>query len=83
MHYLLNKKLLLEEKGMMALLLHLQEGGIKLTNETIKYYFAYCLTPVEVVALLSTLRAFEYIEIIKDGDEAIISIVREDNIIKE
>jgi hypothetical protein len=83
MHYLLNKNLSLGEKGLMALLLHLHEGGIKLTNKTIEHYCEYYLTPIEAVELLLPLRVLGYIEIIKDGDEARISIVREDNEIKE
>lgn len=83
MHYLLNKNLSFEEKGLMALMLHLHEGGIKLTNETLKHYCEYCLTPIEIASLLLPIHAFEYIEITKDGDDAIISIVREDNEVKE
>jgi hypothetical protein len=83
MNYLLNKKLSFEEKGLMALMLHLQEGGIKITNETIKHYCEYCLSNIEIAKLLLPLRILEYIEISEDGDEAFISIVREDNIIKE
>ena len=83
MHYLLNKNLSLEEKGLMALLLHLHEGGIKLTNETIKHYCEHYLPPIEAVKLLLPLRVLGYIEIIKGGDETRISILREDNEIKE
>lgn len=83
MHYLLNKNLSLGEKGLMALLLHLHEGGIKLTNKTIEHYCGYYLSPIDAVKLLLPLRVLGYIEIIKDGDEASIHIVREDNGIKE
>lgn len=83
MHYLLNKNLSFDEKGLIALLLHLHEGGIKLTNETLKHYCEYCLTPIEIVSLLLRIRAFKYIEITNNGDKYTISIVREDNEIKE
>lgn len=83
MHYLLNKNLSFEEKGLMALLLHLHEGGIKITSETIKHYCEHDLTPMETAKLLLPLRFLGYIEIYKDGYETRISIVREDNIIKE
>lgn len=83
MHYLLNKKLSLEEKGLMALLLHLHEGGIKLTNETIEHYCVHYSTPIDAVKLLLPLRVFGYIEITRGVGETHISSIREDNEIKE
>lgn len=83
MHYLLSKSLSLETKGLMALMLHLQGGGIKLTNKTIEHYCGHYLLPIEAVKLILPLRLLGYIEITKDGDDTHISIVREDNEIKE
>lgn len=83
MHYLLNKDLSLESKGLMALLLHLHEGGIKLTNKTIARYCAHSLTSTEVIRLLLPLRILGYIKITNDGYEAYIHIIKEDNEIKE
>lgn len=83
MHYLLNKNLSLGEKGLMALLLHLHEGGIKLTNATIEHYCGYYLTPIEAVKLILPLRALGYIEITKGVGETHISSIREDNETKE
>lgn len=81
MHYLLNKDLSLESKGLMALLLHLHEGGVKLTDETIKRYCA--LTDTEVVRLLLPISILRYIKISDGGDETYIFSIREDNEIKE
>ena len=72
MHYLLNKNLLLETKGLMALLLHLNEGGIKITTDTIMHYISSPLT-------LAHLIKEGYIDFNSDEDYTL----REDNEIKE
>lgn len=78
MHYLLNKNLSLEEKGLMALMLHLQGGGIRLTSSTIKHY---CKQPLDEI--LWHLYKLKYIKLVKDGGHIDVSSVREDNEIKE
>jgi hypothetical protein len=72
MHYLLNKDLLLESKGLMALLLHLNEGGIKITTDTIMHYISSPLT-------LTHLIKEGYIDFNSDEDYTL----REDNELKE
>jgi hypothetical protein len=72
MHYLLNKDLLLESKGLMALLLHLNEGGIKITTDTIMHYISSPLT-------LTHLIKEGYVDFNSDEDYTL----REDNEIKE
>ena len=72
MHYLLNKNLSLETKGLMALLLHLNEGGIKITTDTIMHYISSPLT-------LAHLIEEGYIDFNSDEDYTL----REDNEIKE
>jgi hypothetical protein len=72
MHYLLNKNLLLETKGLMALLLHLNEGGIKITTDTIMHYISSPLT-------LTHLIKEGYIDFNSDEDYTL----REDNELKE
>ena len=67
----------------MALILHLYEGGIKITNKTITHFCGYYLTPTEALKLLLPLHVFGYIEITKGVDGAYISMIREDNEIKE
>jgi hypothetical protein len=78
MLYLLNKNLSLEEKGLMALMLHLQGGGIRLTSNTIKHY---CEQPLD--EFLWHLYKLKYIKLVKDGGHIDVSSVREDNEIKE
>ena len=78
MLYLLNKNLSLEEKGLMALMLHLQEGGIRLTSNTINYY---CEQPFG--DFLLHLYKLKYIKLVKDGRHIDVSSVKEDNEIKE
>lgn len=78
MNYLLNKDLSLEEKGFMALMLHLQEGGFKLTGETLEHY---CPKASYVsILMLAYLRKLGYITIIDEGER--ITVV-EDNEMKE
>lgn len=78
MHYLLNKDLSLEAKGFMALMLHLQEGGFKLTPETLEHY---CPNPShEAILMLAHLRQLGYLNVIGEGER--ITVV-EDNEIKE
>jgi hypothetical protein len=72
MLYLLNKNLSLEEKGLMALLLHLNEGGIKITTDTIMHYISSPLT-------LTHLIKEGYVDFNSDEDYTL----REDNEIKE
>ena len=78
MHYLLNKDLSLEAKGLMALMLHLQGGGIRLTSNTIKHYCEQQLDE-----FLWRLYKLKYIKLIEDGGHIDVSSVREDNEIKE
>jgi hypothetical protein len=78
MHYLLNKNLSLEEKGIMSLMLHLQEGGIRLTSHTIKHY---CEQPLD--DSIWHLYKLKYLKLAKDGGHIDVSLVREDNEIKE
>lgn len=78
MHYLLNKDLPLEAKGFMALMLHLQEGGFKLTIETLEHY---CPNPShETILMLAHLRKLGYLNVIGKGER--ITVV-ENNEIKE
>ena len=72
MHYLLNKKLLLEDKGLMAILLHLNEGGIKITTDTIMHYIS---TPWTLIHLVEE----GYVDFNSDEDYTL----KEDNEIKE
>lgn len=72
MNYLLNKNLLLESKGLMALLLHLNEGGIKITTDTIMHYISSPLT-------LTHLIKEGYVDFNSDEDYTL----REDNETKE
>jgi hypothetical protein len=80
MHYLLNKDLSLEEKGFMALTLHLQEGNIKLTGETLKHYCPKEARQARTILILARLYHLGYINIIDEGER--ITVV-EDNEIKE
>lgn len=78
MNYLLNKDLSLEAKGFMALMLHLQEGGFKLTPETLEHY---CSNPShETILMLAHLRRLGYLNVIDEGKR--ITVV-EDNELKE
>lgn len=63
---------MLETKGLMALLLHLNEGGIKITTDTIMHYISSPLT-------LTHLIKEGYIDFNSDEDYTL----REDNEIKE
>lgn len=74
MLYLINKNLSLEEKGLMALMLHLQDGGIRLSSNTIKHY---CEPPLD--EFLWHLYKLKYIKLVKDGRHIDVSSVREDN----
>lgn len=78
MLYLLNKDLSLEEKGLMALMIHLQGGGIRLTSNTIKHY---CEQPFG--EFLLHLYKLKYIKLVKNGGHIDVYSVREDNEIKE
>lgn len=74
MHYLLNKNLSLEEKGLMALLLHLHEGGIKVTTDTIMHYI---YSPWTLIHLHLVKEG--YVDFNSDEDYTL----REDNELKE
>ena len=63
---------MLESKVLMALLLHLNEGGIKITTYTIMHYISFPLT-------LTHLIKEGYIDFNSDEDYTL----REDNEIKE
>ena len=78
MHYLLNKDLSLEEKGLMALMLQLQKGGFRIDSFIIKHI---CGLPLK--ELLWHLYKLKYIKLVKDGRHIDVSSVREDNEIKE
>ena len=77
MNYLLNKDLSLEAKGFMALMLHLQEGGFKLTPKTLEHYYP---NPSHETLMLVHLRQLGYLNVIGEGER--ITVV-EDNEIKE
>ena len=78
MNYLLNKDLSLEAKGFMALMLHLQDGGFKLTPDTLEHY---CPNPShDTIIMLAHLRMLGYLNVIGEGER--ITVV-EDNEIKE
>ena len=78
MNYLLNKDLSLEAKGFMALMLHLQDGGFKLTPDTLEHY---CPNPShDTILMLAPLRMLGYLNVIGEGER--ITVV-EDNEIKE
>ena len=66
MNYLLNKDLSLEEKGFMALMLHLQEGGFKLTGETLERYLPN--PSHEAILMLAHLRMLGYLNVIGEGE---------------
>ena len=78
MNYLLNKDLSLEEKGLMALLLHLQESGFRIDSYIIKHI---CEQPLD--ESLWRLYKLKYIKLVKDGRHIDVSSVREDNETKE
>lgn len=80
MHYLLNKDLSLEEKGFIALTLHLQEGNIKLTGETIAHYCPKEASQVQTILMLARLNHLGYLNIFDEGERM---TVVEDNEIKE
>lgn len=83
MHYLLNKNLSLEAKGVMAILLYLNEGGIKLTGKTIRRYCIHSMLEYDYFSVLMSLHLSNYIDICDDEDYVCITTVREDNEIKE
>lgn len=72
MHYLLNKNLSLDAKGLMALLLHLNEGSVKITTNTIMHYIS---SPWTLTYLIKE----GYVDFNSDEDYTL----REDNEIKE
>lgn len=78
MHYLLNKDLSLEEKGLMAFMLHLQEGGLRIESYTLKHY---CGEPLG--EFIWHLYKLKYLKLIKDGRHIDVCCVKEDNEIKE
>jgi hypothetical protein len=78
MNYLLNKDLSLEEKGLMALMLRLQESGFRIDSYIIK---RICGQPLK--EFIWHLYELKYIKLVKDGRHIDVSFVREDNEIKE
>lgn len=78
MHYLLNKDLSLEEKGLMALMLRLQEGGLRIDSYILK---RICEQPLN--ELICHLYKLKYIKLVKDGRHIDVCSVKEDNEIKE
>lgn len=78
MNYLLNKDLSFEEKGLMALMLYLQAGGLRIDSYIIK---RICGQPLK--ELIWHLYELKYIKLVKDGRHIDVSSVREDNEIKE
>jgi hypothetical protein len=78
MHYLLNKDLSFEEKGLMALMLYLQAGGLRIDSFIIK---RICGQPLK--ELIWHLYELKYIKLVKDGRHIDVCCVREDNGIKE
>jgi hypothetical protein len=78
MHYLLNKNLSLEEKGLMALMLRLQEGGFRIDHFIINQL---CGQPLN--ELMWHLYKLKYIKLVKYGRHIDVYSVREDNEIKE
>ena len=79
MLYLLNRDLSLEEKGLMALMLHLQDGGFRID----KFIINQLCGEQPLGEVLSHLYKLKYIKLVKDGGHIDVSSVREDNEIKE
>ena len=76
MHYLLNKDLSLEEKGLMAIMLRLQEGVFRIDSYIIKRICG-CEQPLD--EFLWHLYKLKYIKLVKDGRHIEVYSLREDN----
>ena len=71
MLYQLNRNLSLEEKGMLAILLHLQEGGVKIDDESLRHFIP---SDYYITFHISQLISAGYMQKEKD-----IYVVHEDN----
>lgn len=81
MHYLLNKDLSLEAKGLLSIMLHLQDGAVLAEIETVKHYSKESM--VKLTDTFHELQSHGYLMLTRDMDGNIGVTALMDNEIKE
>jgi hypothetical protein len=66
MHYLLNKDLSLKAKGLLSIMLHLQDGAVSVEIDTVKHYSKE--SRVELIDTFRELQSHGYFILTKNKD---------------